>query len=325
MTAADIDFAALIGDVATRRLGSPNKQLSNKRTLRFGSHGKICVAIAGAKRGTFYDHSAGVGGGVLDLVVHARGGTRTEAFAWLQNEQLIDADNERSHVTTADPPPAKTADAVSTEQHATLSDWGRRLWASCKPITSDDPAGRYLRARGCALPHPNGDLRWHPALKHSSGYVGPALVGLITDVRDALLSPLNLHRTWITADDSGRKADLELPRLVLKGHRKAGGVIRLWPDDWVTYGLGLAEGLETALTLARVFTPVWSTIDAGNLGSFPVMPGLESVTVCVDHDPAGLRAFDTLAERWTTAGREVRRLLTPDPQTNDLNDWSRAA
>lgn len=191
-------------------------------------------------------------------------------------------------------------------------------WRGSRVITRDDPAGRYLCARGCALPHPEGDLRWHPALRHPCQHVGPALLGLVTDVLDASRC-LTLHRTWITGDGSGRKAGVDPPRLLLKGHRKAGGVVRLWPDDAVTLGLGLAEGIETALTLARAFTPVWSCIDAGNLAAFPVLDGIESVTVAADHDPAGIRASDALAVRWAAAGCEVRRIVPPSPGA-DLND-----
>ena len=204
-------------------------------------------------------------------------------------------------------------------QHQSLSDWGRRLWTDARLITADGPAGRYLSARGCRLPHPDGDLRWHPALRHFSGHVGPALVALVTDVVTA--EPVSLHRTWITDDGSGRKAAIDKPRVLLKGHRKAGGCIRLWPDDEVSLGLGLAEGIETALTLARAFTPVWAAIDAGNLGAFPVLDGIESITVAVDHDPAGQKSFDALASRWATAGREVRRVMAP-AAGDDLNDWA---
>jgi hypothetical protein len=97
--------------------------------------------------------------------------------------RLVDADDGAGR-ERQEPPP---------QRYAMLRDWSRLLWSSCKPICADDPAGSYLRARGCALPHPDGDLRWHPALKHPSGHMGPALVGLITDVRDASLPPLNLR------------------------------------------------------------------------------------------------------------------------------------
>ena len=166
-------------------------------------------------------------------------------------------------------------------------------------------------------------MRWHPEIKHPSGYLGPALVALVTDIRDAR-QYLSLHRTWIAADGSGNKAQVDPPRLLLKGHRKSGGCIRLWPDDGVTLGLGIAEGIESALTLARGFTPLWATIDASNLAAFPVLPGIEALTVAVDHDTAGLKGFKMVAERWHAAGREVRKVLVRSPGA-DLNDWARDA
>jgi hypothetical protein len=134
---------------------------------------------------------------------------------------------------------------------------------------------------------------------------------------------MSLHRTWLAPDGSG-KAPVEKPRLLLKGHDKAGGVVRLFPDDEVTSGLAIAEGIETALTAAHGFTPVWATIDAGNLAAFPVLDGIESLTVAIDHDKAGLDAFNGVAARWLAAGREVRQWLPPDYGA-DINDWAGAA
>jgi putative DNA primase/helicase len=55
----------------------------------------------------------------------------------------------------------------------------------------------------------------------------------VTDARDG--EPINLHRTWLAKDGSG-KAPIDKPRRLLKGHRSNNGVIRLWPDDDVTLG-----------------------------------------------------------------------------------------
>ena len=162
-------------------------------------------------------------------------------------------------------------------------------------------------------------LRWHPSLRHPCGHIGPALVGLVTNT--VTISAMSLHKTWLAADGSG-KAAIERPRMLLAGHRKCGGVIRLWPDDSVTCGLTVAEGIETALTAARGFTPVWATIDAGNLSAFPILPGVECLTVCVDYDPAGLRAWASVSQRWTEAGREVRHWISEHPG-DDLNDLYR--
>jgi hypothetical protein len=159
-------------------------------------------------------------------------------------------------------------------------------------------------------------LKWHPALRHPvTGYVGPALVGLVTHVVTRV--PMSLHRTWIRPD--GRKADVDQPRLLLGGHTKAEGVIRLWSDEAVTYGLGVAEGIETALSLAHGFTPVWACIDAGNLSTLPVLEGIETLTIAADFDPAGIAAARQCAKRWRDAGRQAR-IVMADRFGDDLND-----
>ncbi len=70
----------------------------------------------------------------------------------------------------------------------------------------------------------------------------------------------------ISQDQQKRKATLNATPLW--NHQKKGGVIRLWPDVEVTIGLALAEGIETALSAAIAFTPIWSTVDKDNLSDF---------------------------------------------------------
>lgn len=137
------------------------------------------------------------------------------------------------------------------------------------------------------MPPINGDLRSTETLKHPSGYTGAALIARVTDAVTG--EPITLHRTWIKSD--GSKADVDPPRLLLGKHRKAGGVIRLGPDGAGTSRLAIAEGIETALTVAHAYQPVWSLIDAGNLAAFPVLDGIESLLIVADNDPAGLKAF----------------------------------
>ncbi|WP_239499137.1 DUF7146 domain-containing protein [Paraburkholderia tuberum] len=214
-----------------------------------------------------------------------------------------------AHLTTPSKPRIKAA--PPTAKHDTLSNYGRELWKDCKPLSG--VALDYLAARRCRIPPADGDLRYNVSLKHPTGYVGPALVALVTDAVTS--EPLSLHRTWIRAD--GRKADVDPPRLLLGGHRKQGGVIRLWPDEAVTVGLGIAEGIESALSLAWAYVPVWACIDAGNLKALPRLPGIESLTIGADNDPAGIDAAHTCAQRWAADGCEV--FMTKQAE-NDLND-----
>jgi putative DNA primase/helicase len=221
------------------------------------------------------------------------------------------------------PGPRPQAPRLEPERYETLSDWGRTLWENSRPIGPDTIAGRYLEGRGCLLP-PFPDethLRWHLALSDRvSAYTGPALVALVTDVDTR--EPINLHRTWLQHDGSG-KAPIDKPRRLLKGHRSR-GVVRLWPDAEVTMGLVVGEGLETCLAAARAgLTPCWSTLSAGYLAAFPVLPFLDGLTVLVDHDKpnpkTGKRAGDEAAKeligRYIAAGfdpeRDIRVIRSP--------------
>ncbi len=211
------------------------------------------------------------------------------------------------------PDPADGVKHIQTNRKfQTLSEYGQQLFNQTK--TLQGVGLDYLKARKCIIPPRDGDLRYHPALKHPSGYVGPALVALVTDA--VTNDPITLHRTWIKS--TGSKADVDPPRLLLSGHRKAGGVIRLWPDTNVTLGLGVCEGIETSLSLAHAFTPMWSLVDAGNLASFPPLLGIEALLIGADNDEAGTRAARQCGVCWTKAGKFVRIVIPP--RQCDLND-----
>src|SRR6266550_4563823 len=75
----EIDYVALMPRVARHFWGEPNRKLSTNGELRWGSRGSKSVA-----RGTWFDHEAGVGGGVLDLIMRQKPGyDRGDAAEWL--------------------------------------------------------------------------------------------------------------------------------------------------------------------------------------------------------------------------------------------------
>ena len=222
------------------------------------------------------------------------------------------------------------------ERYVALSEKGHSLWRSCRLIETGTVAATYLENRRCIIPP--GDLRWHPALayyikdRREPVHVGPALVALVTDVETA--EPISLHRTWIAPDGSG-KAELNDPRRLLWKHR-SDGVVRLWPDEELTPGLTIGEGIETCLAAARTgLTPVWATISAGNLAEFPALPGIEGLTVLVDHDKpnpktgkrAGIEAARAVIQRYTAAGLDPTRdikVIFPPSEGQDAADLEAA-
>jgi putative DNA primase/helicase len=99
------------------------------------------------------------------------------------------------------------------------------------------------------------------------------------------------------------------------------GIVRLSADEDVVGGLCLAEGLETCLgAIAKGFRPCWSTGSAGVMAAFPVLAGVEALTLFADNDASGtgLQAANEAAARWRAAGRETHVYLRE--VLGDFND-----
>jgi hypothetical protein len=75
-----------IEEIAEALLGEPNREMSTRRQLRYGRNGSLAIELAGDKRGEWFDHEAGVGGGPLELVQREVGGANGEAIAWLREQ-----------------------------------------------------------------------------------------------------------------------------------------------------------------------------------------------------------------------------------------------
>jgi hypothetical protein len=161
-----------------------------------------------------------------------------------------------------------------------------------------------------------GGLRWHPHCPWEGG-TAPCVLARFTDAITA--EPRGICRRPI---DGGKPKTFGPMR---------GCVIRLWPDEDVTTGLVLGEGVETTLAAGTRFIhrgtllrPAWAAGSAGNLADFPVLDAIESLTVLVDHDVngRGQEAARRCGERWRDANHEVT-LLTPRPVGADFNDLVR--
>jgi len=174
-------------------------------------------------------------------------------------------------------------------------------------------AEKYLASRRLALPDQHEEvLRFHPSCPFGKGVRLPCLIALRRDIWTNV--PKGIHRTALTPD--GRKID----RKALGP--KAGCAIKLSPDEDVTQGLTIAEGIETTLAgMALNFRPTWAVGDAGEVAKFPVLPGIECLTILVDNDANGTgqtRALEC-SRRWTSMGREVFRVV-PTALGQDMAD-----
>jgi phage/plasmid primase-like uncharacterized protein len=141
------------------------------------------------------------------------------------------------------------------------------------------------------------------------------MLALITDGITG--EPTGVHRTAIKDDGSGKRFGDASKKML--GVARA-GVVRLHP---ASAHLGIAEGVETALSGAQVFdVAVWATMSAGGIATFPVLPGMKLLTVFADNDQPGLAAAATCCRRYNSAGIDAE-IRYPSRPSTDWNDFIR--
>jgi hypothetical protein len=144
------------------------------------------------------------------------------------------------------------------------------------------------------------------------------MVALMTDPVTG--EPTGLHRTFLTEDGSAKSP--EAPARMMLG--KA-GVIRLTPMNDGEMCLGICEGIESGLALlAFGWRPIWACGSLGGLMDFPVLGGLDCLTVFGDPKPHEREGAWACARRWAEAGRDAFvRIPYPDEQGHG-RDWNDA-
>jgi hypothetical protein len=191
------------------------------------------------------------------------------------------------------------------------------LWAEAQPIEGT-PAAKYLGLRNCSpatgTPWP-ADLRSHPTCPFGA-FKFPALMGLVRNVVTG--EPVGIHRTALSDDGaSKRMMPSGLPPRMVLG-RASGAAIQLHQASFV---LGLAEGIETALSAQKIFkVPVWAALSATGIRSFPVIHGVSRLFVFADNDGPGLAAARRCKRRYRDAGIETQ-IRHPSEYGTDWNDY----
>lgn len=137
--------------------------------------------------------------------------------------------------------------------------------------------------------------------------------------RIAANEPQAIHRTALSPDGIEIRRNGKTFRMSLGP--VSGGAVKIDPDEAVTMGLCIGEGVETCLAGRQMephLRPVWSLINTGGIASFPVVPGIEGLHIFREHDATNKRAAMACAGRWHEAGRDVFHVY---PEIgSDLND-----
>lgn len=197
----------------------------------------------------------------------------------------------------------------------------RDVWASTVNVEGS-PAERYLRdVRKIAGPLSTA-LRFAPAvpLGYNPGAKRlPALVAMATRPDHY---PAGLHATFLLPDGSG-KAPLSNARLTFWGLE--GGAVRLAPYAPGGEVLGIAEGIETALSFRDLHgVPTWAAGSTAGLQAFEPPRGLSRLIVAADNDAngQGMKAARALAAR---VSKRCEVVIAAPEAAKDWNDVAQEA
>lgn len=191
-----------------------------------------------------------------------------------------------------------------------------QLWTDARQIKRDDPVDHYLRSRQISpddlqivTPFWAKGLRFSARMWHAP--MRRCVACMLGMFRDADGEIGTLHRTYL--------ADVKPRRMFLPCSIPKGGAIRLGEARDT---MGVAEGIETALSAALLFKmPVWATTSERLLREWSPPPDVKNVVVLGDNDTnhVGQSAAYHLACRLSLRGYQVN-VQIPDVKGWDWND-----
>ena len=197
---------------------------------------------------------------------------------------------------------------------ANLSNRARELWRRGQPAAGT-PVATYLESRAISADIPWA-IRYLPNAEHKqTGSRRPCMLAALTRwPSDGVVA---VHRTFLLPDGTG-KAAVPGPKLALGP--MAGAAVMLAK---ATETLGLAEGIETALSAMQMYgAPVWAACGS-NLAGVVIPDSVKKVIIYADNGLPGEQAAEKAAALFHAQGRSVI-LSRPVDGYGDFNDCLQA-
>ncbi|HZY66961.1 MAG TPA: toprim domain-containing protein [Devosia sp.] len=191
------------------------------------------------------------------------------------------------------------------------------FWRSGQRLVAGDPVDRYLLSR---VGHYPGDTRAIRCIQSTafSGKTMPAMITAFVDVAGELAG---IQRTFLTPDGE-KYPGLESARWNT-GNLPAGGAVRLVRPKPTDTAIGIAEGVETALSAIEMHgLPVWAALTANRLEAWVPPEGFQDVVVFGDADEnyTGQAAAYALANRLEVQKKLRVQVEIPRELGTDWND-----
>lgn len=228
------------------------------------------------------------------------GCSRADVIAALRRHGLLGG----GLATTTEPLPRPSRrDALRNHD---LVQW---VWDRSLPVAGSI-AETYFRGR--AITSASAELRFQPDARIGRGgsaWRGPALLAAVREGSKLVA----LQRTFLVPDGSA-KAAIPHPRRMLG--EPGQGAVQLSRAGSI---LGLAEGLETALSAAALLgLPVWAALGTQRFGEIAIPPQVEQLVLLPDPDVAGRAA----AERATASLARPGLTITTRYPPRGAGDWN---
>jgi Toprim domain-containing protein len=245
------------------------------------------------------------------ILVHCHAGCpQAEVISALKDRGLWPTDNWRSGKIFR-PKQAQLKYDQCEREDADRTAFALRLWKEARDWRGT-VVEKYLASRDLFLPaefHSEA-IRFHPSLKLDRKIVG-GMVALFRDITTD--EPCGIHRTFL--DRNGRKVERKMLGCIKHA------AIKLDPGENVTLGLTIGEGIETCIAAGLAgFNPVWALGSATAIANFPVLAGIEAITILGEVNDGGANACaaQACAARWMDAEKDV---LSIEPLVGgDMND-----
>ncbi|CAO4195782.1 hypothetical protein LFADAHJC_LOCUS4152 [Methylorubrum extorquens] len=236
----------------------------------------------------------------------------------------LPSDHWREHKEQREPDPREAMrrreKRIESERREAEDDARRQRNALTIWNAATDPrntvVATYLLSRGLDLPDEIAGevIRFHPRCPWGNGLV-PAMVAAFRNTQTGEIT--GIHRTSLTTD--GQKIGRKMLGIA------AGAAIMLDPCETVSLGLAIGEGIETSLSARQLgIRPVWALGSVDAIRAFPVLSGVEGLTVLGETGDSGASASACreVGTRWHRAGCAVE-IIVPRV-SGDLNDAIRA-
>ena len=272
---------------------------------------RIHVALDGPNAGKWQDRAGAARGDLLDLIRHTAG-HGTIAQAMKEATAFLDPAPQTRALTAPTASPLDRAEAETARAQA--------LYDRARPISVDDPAGRYLAKHGLDLQQ-TPSLRYHDNVYYLAGgdlRRSPAILAPVTSVDGTLRG---LDRLFLT------RAGEALPAAphTITGHAPTPADAATWIGEHTAPNIALCQSIPDALSLLgaldaqeRKQLAAVALPDTCDLTTIPISTETRHVFLVQADDDEGAAAWQALRATHANSPHKLHRIATDNASLDDL-------